>query len=166
MCEIKKLCTCDEVTSGEDHWKLEFHYGQWPSWGQLIETRQEHEALAKSVAVDAEGIMGPIPMPMFEELFHGIAEPEHLKRAIAAEEDWLNERNQFDFEYEPFQGDRLMFFIGGEEIAYSFMNGKWVHMPHQAYSVDHRFGIDEDFEDCAARERAATYFRAHYGTSE
>jgi tetratricopeptide (TPR) repeat protein len=162
MCEIKKLCTCDEVSPGEDHWKLEFHYGQWPSWGELIETRPEHKELAESVRENGGGIMGPMPMPMFKELYHGIAEPEHLKRAIAAEENWLNERNQFDFEYEPFEGDRLMFFVGVEEIAFSFKNGKWLHRPHQAYSRDHRMRVDAVAEDRAARERAASYFRSRY----
>lgn len=165
MCEIKKLCTCNKVCPGEDYWKLEFLYGQWPSWGQIIKTRPEHQELAKSAADSGSDVMGPMPMPMFEELHHGIAEPEHLKLAIAAEEDWLNKSNPFDFEYLPFEGDRLMFFIGGEEIAFSYMKRKWVHMPHQAYSVDHRFGIDASDEDFSARERAASYFRSRYEES-
>lgn len=162
MCEIKKLCTCDVVREGEDYWKLEFFYGQSPSWGELIETRPEHENLAKEACENGADIMGPMPIPLFKELHHGIAEPEHLERAIKAEEDWLNENNQFDFEYEPFEGDRLMFFVGGEEIAFSFMKGKWKHLPHQAYSEDYRIDIDAEAEDQAARERAASYFQSRY----
>lgn len=162
MCDTKKLCTCDEVREGEDHWKLEFFYGQWPSWGGLIETRPEHRKLAEEARDKGAGILGPMPMPMFKQLHRGIAEPEHLERAIKAEESWLNENNQFDFEYEPFEGDRLMFFVGGEEIAFSFKNGEWKHLPHQAYSVDHRFGVDAEAKDRAARQRAATYFQSRY----
>ena len=165
MCEIKKLCTCDEVSLGQDHWKLEFHYGQCPSWGKLIETRLEHKELANIAREKGANIRGPLPIPLFKELYHGIAAAEHLKRVIAAEENWLNECNQFDFEYEPFNGDRLMFFVGGEEIAFTYFNGEWAHRPHQGYSADDRSGIDAAAEDRAARDRAASYFRSKYETN-
>ena len=164
MCDSKKLCTCDNVAPAEDHWTLEYHYGYWPSWGGFVETRPEHRQVAWDASTEGSGVMGPLPMPLFKELHKGIAEPEHLKHAIAAEENWLNEGNPFDFEYMPFEGDRLMFFIGGEEIAFSFQDGNWAHKPHQAYSVDNRRGIDAEKEDREARGRAATYFEARFRT--
>jgi hypothetical protein len=165
MCDIKKLCICDEVGLGKDHWKLECHYGRWPSWDQLVETRPEHRKLAEGAKVRGKDIMGPLPMPLFKELHRGIAAREHLTHVVAAEEDWLNEGNQFDFEYEPFEGDRLMFFIGGEKIAFSFQKGRWHHKPHQAYSVDYRCGINAEKEDREARQRAAAHIQAQYPTN-
>lgn len=164
MCDVKKLCTCSEVRPGEDHWILQFCYGLWPSWDLIVPTRPEHRELAEEARDEGSGVRGPLPRPRFKELHRGIAEPQHLKLAIAAEENWLNERNQFDFEYEPFEGDRLMFVVGGERIAFSFHKGRWHHKPHQGYSADHRSGIDGPAEDRAARERAASYFRSRYET--
>jgi hypothetical protein len=165
MCDIKKLCSCGEVPEGVDYWKLEFFYGQLPSWGLLVKTRPEHRKLAKEARDQGARILGPMPMPMFKELYHGIAEPEHLERAIKAEERWLNEHNQFDFDYQPFEGDRLMFYVGGEEIAFSFMKGRWAHYPHQAYSVDDRMNLDACAEDRTARSRAALYFQSRYNSN-
>lgn len=171
MCEIKKLCTCDKVQENQDYWKLEYHSHSWPSWGQAVDTRPEHQEQANKLAKAGAGIMGPIPMPQFSELHKGIADKSQMLKAIKAEEDWLNEENQFDFDYTPHKGDRLSFFIGGEQISFSYMDAyydkdkiewidmppKWVHKPWQAYSVDHRSYIDADLEDKEARERAAQY---------
>ena len=107
--------------------------------------------------------MGPLPLPLFSELHKGLVEREHLERAINAEVDWLNQESQFDFEYEPFEEDRLMFFAGGEKIAFSFQKGMWKHLPHQAYSVDSRIEIDADAEDKKARAKAAEHLRTRYG---
>jgi hypothetical protein len=142
MCDVKKLCTCETVLDGQDHWRLECHYGSFPSWGHVVETRPEHHEMAMQAAERSKGIMGPMPMPQFHELHHGLADRSQMQKVVEVEEAWLNAGNQFDFPYEPFQGDRLMFCIGGEEIAFSYMEGHWIHKPHQAYSVDDRFDID------------------------
>lgn len=156
MCDVKKLCTCENVKPGQDHWKLQFHYGQFPSWDQVITTRPEHAELAKKTAKEGEGVMGPLPIPLFKELYQGFADKSQMNRVLTAEDQWLNEANQFDFDYEPFQGDRLLYVIWGEEIAFSYSDGKWRARPHQAYSADSRMGIDADKEDEEARSRAST----------
>ena len=163
MCDIKKLCTCDAVPVGADHWKLEFQYGLWPSWGSVVETRPEHVELAKEAMTKGEDIMGPMPMPMFEELHKGLADEAHMDLAIRAEEDWLNEDDPFDFDYQPFEGDRLMFHIGGHGIAFSYKEGQWKHYPHQAYSQDNRWEIDAVAEDKIARSKAASYLKSKRG---
>ena len=163
MCDTKKLCACNSVSDGEDHWRLEFHYGSYPPWGKIVETRPEHKDLAEKAMKEGEHVMGPLPMPKFKELHRGITDIAHMQLAIDAEETWLNERNQFDFDYEPFQGDRLMFVIGGQEIAFSFKDGQWQHYPHQAYSQDYRRGIDAPEEDRKARAKAAGYLQTKRG---
>ena len=163
MCDIKKLCTCEAVPDGDDHWRLEFHYGSYPSWGKVVDTRPEHRDLAEEAMKKSEHVAGPLPMPKFKELHRGVADVEHMQLVIEAEENWLNERNQFDFDYEPFQGDRLMFTIGGYEIAFSFREGQWKHYPHQAYSQDYRRGIDAPSEDKIARSKAADYLKKKLG---
>ncbi len=82
-----------------------------------------------------------------------------MEKVVAAEEAWLNEENPFDFDYVPFEGDRLFFVIGGEEIAFSFFAGLWTHRPHQAFSMDDRMGIDAESEDRKARQRALSYLQ-------
>lgn len=162
MCDVKRLCTCEAVSDGQDYWKLEFHCGQFPSWGLAVPTRPEHREIAQSVAKESEGIMGPLPMPCFRELFVGIADPSQMQQAVEAQVEWLNTGNPFDFTYKPFRGDRLMFVIGGQEIAFSYFNDRWVHKPHQAYSVDSRCKVDAKAEDLAAREKAKEYLETHY----
>jgi len=159
MCDVKKLCTCSEVPDGADYWKLECHYGHWPSWGQLVETRPEHRELAEEARAKGAGILGPLPMPRFKKLYAGLADRSHLQKAVDAEADWLNKANRFDFDYQPFEGDRLMFVIGGEEIAFSYQKGEWRHRPHQAYSKDTRMGIDAEAEDRIARAKAAAHIK-------
>ena len=157
MCDVKKLCTCESVSELQDHWRLEFHCSQFPSWGEVIPTRPEHAKLAAALAKEGEGIMGPLPIPQFRELFVGLADATQMEKVVEAEVEWLNSENPFDFDYQPFRGDRLMFVIGGQEIAFSFVDDSWIHKPHQAYSVDSRCGVDADTEDVAARNKARAY---------
>lgn len=159
MCEIKKLCTCSEVPAGGDYWRLEFHYGAWPSWSHLVETRPEHRELAEEAQSKSAGMKGPMPMPLFKELHIGVAEQTHMLKVVQAEEDWLNEANQFDFDYEPFEGDRLMFYIGGENIPFSYEEGRWTHCPHLAHIRDHRSGVDGKKMDEIARRKAARHLK-------
>ena len=105
--------------------------------------------------------MGPLPMPQFKELFKGVADFTQMEKVVEAEVEWLNEGNPFDFEYEPFEGDRLMYVIGGQEIAFSYKKGSWKHYPHQAYSVDARRGVDARAEDIKARKIAKDYLNTN-----
>ena len=120
MCDIKKLCTCDEVAEGQDHWRLEAYIGSWPSWGQKADTRPEHQEEANEIAEGGSGIMGPIPMPRFKTMFEGVSDESRFDRAIAEEERWLNEDHQFDFDYKPFDGDNLVYVIDGREICFRY----------------------------------------------
>ena len=162
MCYTKKLCTCNEVSESDDYWKLEFFYAQDPSFGKVIDTRDEHKELAIKFAAENAYAVGPMPMPRFKELYTGLADLTQMKKAINAEVDWLNSGNPFDFDYEPFQGDRLMFVIGGNKIAFSYIDGAWKHKPHQAYSQDSRRGIDADSEDKKSRLNARKHLQSQH----
>ena len=141
MCEVKKLCTCDKVAEGTNHWRLEAYVGSWPSWGGVAETRPEHQELANEIGKEGNYIMGPMPMPRFKDMYKGIADKAHLELAIEKEEEWLNKENQFDFEYEPFDNDNLVYVINEELICFRYYadDKEWRYFPGYRTSMqDHR----------------------------
>ena len=140
MCDIKKLCTCDEVVEGQNHWRLEALTGFWPSWGSKFKARPEYQKQADEQVEAASGIMGPMPMPQFTRMFEGIADPDRLERVVKEEEKWLNKENQFDFDYTPFKDDNLVYVMDGKEVAFRYYEDKgWKYFPeYHKVQRDHR----------------------------
>lgn len=119
MCDTKKLCTCEAIEEGQDHWVLEFIYGRSMSQG-IEKTRPEHEHIAEEFSRNSMPIAGPLPIPHFKELFKGLADITQMAKVIRAEVDWLNDENPFDFDYTPFDNDRLSYHIGGVHLAFRY----------------------------------------------
>ena len=126
MCDFKKLCTCDSVNDAEDHWILEFRYGFFP--GEATPTRPEHREFADKYSSNLlTQIIGQTPSEMFREIAIGTSEPRSLVKIIENEEKWLNEDNPFDFDFKPFEGDKLTFVINGNKIVFRFFGKKWTY---------------------------------------
>lgn len=124
MCDFKKLCTCESVEPGEDYWVLEFQYGRCP--GGPTPTRPEHQSFADKYANSLlSNIVGPTPSGMFEQMATGVADTKSFVKILEDEAKWLNSENPFDFDFEPFQGDRLTFFISRFEVEFRFYSGEW-----------------------------------------
>ena len=75
MCEFKKLCTCESVNEGEDHWRLDYFIGMSLNSGPRAVTRPEHQQPADEFYERsfANGVRLVIYGPAAEEVFSGMA---------------------------------------------------------------------------------------------
>lgn len=159
MCNKNKkiLCKCNSVEKGQDYWMLEYHATMYPNNFGWVTTREEYRAKHKAENEKGKNIIGPIPIPGFEEMYRGITDKGTLWKVARAEEDWLNQSNPFDFEFEPVHGDRLTFKIGNQLISYNYLGGKWTFIPWQGYFTDDRINIDSESADEQSRKLAKKY---------